>query len=204
MEESEIKNIKNLILGSSSIWRKKVLEDLGFTFKTISPDIDEKAIRDADPKKLTLLISRAKAQALIDRVKSEFGDNGGEGFILVCSDQVIVCNGVIREKPLSIKECKEYLSSYEHHPAVAVVSVVVVNTKTNKIVEGTETATQHFHKIPESRQDELIKQGDVLNCAGGFTVEHMSDVTDRLDGEIQTVMGLPKTLTLNLIKQAMC
>eukprot|EP01132_Coremiostelium_polycephalum_P000617 gene617-766_t len=185
----------NLILGSSSIWRKKVLSDLGYKFTTMSPDIDEKAIRDTDPKKLTLLISRAKAQALIPKVK--------EDSLLICSDQVIVCNGVIREKPIHPDECREYLRSYEHHPAECVVSVVVINTKTGKSVEGTDIAVQHFKKIPEDKIESLIKQGDVLNCAGGFTVEHMADVTLRLDGEIETVMGLPKTLTINLMKEAL-
>jgi predicted house-cleaning NTP pyrophosphatase (Maf/HAM1 superfamily) len=38
------------------------------TFETISPDIDEKAIRDPDAHKLTLKIARAKAEALLPQV----------------------------------------------------------------------------------------------------------------------------------------
>ena len=97
-----------IILGSSSIWRKQVLTNLGYKFTTMSPDIDEKAIRynwryyftvltlfrDPDPTKLTLMIANAKADALLSKVT--------EPSILITSDQVIVCNGVIREKPESI------------------------------------------------------------------------------------------------------
>ncbi|EGC32330.1 hypothetical protein DICPUDRAFT_57163 [Dictyostelium purpureum] len=189
-----------LILGSSSIWRKKVLQDMGYKFKTMSPDIDEKAIRDTDPNKLTLLISRAKAEALLERIKSSDNEEDKKS-IMICSDQVIVCNNVIREKPISEEECRSYLESYEFHPAVAVVSVVVVNIATGKIVEGTAVATQHFNKLPNEFIDKLIKQGDVMHCAGGFTVEHMSDYTGPLDGEIETIMGLPKTLTTELIEK---
>ncbi|KAF2074553.1 hypothetical protein CYY_004136 [Polysphondylium violaceum] len=192
---------QDIILGSSSIWRKKVLQDMGYSFKTMSPDIDEKAIRDSDPKTLTLMISRAKAQALIDRIKSS-NDEKDKQSILICSDQVIVHNNVIREKPETKEICREYLKSYEFHPAVAVVSIVVVNMSTGKIVEGTEIATQHFKKIPDTTIEKLIEQGDVLHCAGGFTVEHMSEVTDRLDGEIETIMGLPKTMTIKLINES--
>ncbi|EAL66528.1 maf family protein [Dictyostelium discoideum AX4] len=189
-----------LILGSSSIWRKQVLIDMGYIFKTMSPDIDEKAIRDSDPKTLTLLISRAKAQALLKRIK-ESDDELDKKSIMICSDQVIVHNGVIREKPETEQQCREYLQSYEFHPAVAVVSVVVVNIETGKIVEGTDIATQHFKKISDEFIDKLIKQGDVMHCAGGFTVEHMADFTLQLEGEVETILGLPKTLTKNLISQ---
>jgi hypothetical protein len=43
----------------------------------------------------------------------------------------------------------------------------------------------------------LIEQGDVLWCAGGFCVEHMEEFELKRDGEIETVRGLPKTLTLD-------
>jgi septum formation protein len=54
-----------IILGSSSPWRKEVLKSMGFDFKVLSPDIDEKAIRDVDPTQLTLQIARAKTEALL-------------------------------------------------------------------------------------------------------------------------------------------
>lgn len=73
-----------VILGSSSKWRKEMLSKMGYTFDTMSPDIDEKgnwyytgqtllrlrclAIRDPNPHVLTLKIARAKAEALLPKV----------------------------------------------------------------------------------------------------------------------------------------
>jgi len=82
---------KKIILGSSSKWRKEVLTKMGYQFTTMSPDIDEKSIRHSDPKPMTLMISRAKADALFSKVT--------EPSILITSDQVIVWNGQVREKP---------------------------------------------------------------------------------------------------------
>ncbi|GAM21392.1 hypothetical protein SAMD00019534_045670, partial [Acytostelium subglobosum LB1] len=191
-----------IILGSSSIWRKKVLSDhMGYTFTTMSPDIDEKAIRDPDARKLTMMISNAKADALLSKVK--------EPAILICSDQVIVHNNIIREKPDTISTitdtkdiCREYLRSYEFHPAECIASVVVVNTQTGKRVQGTDVASMYFKRIPEEVIERLIAQGDVMNCAGGFTAEHMEEYIDRCEGEFETVMGLPKTMTARLIEEA--
>lgn len=58
-----------VILGSSSPWRKEVLKILGYEFDCMSPDIDEKSIRDSDPHKLTLKIAHAKADALLPQVQ---------------------------------------------------------------------------------------------------------------------------------------
>jgi septum formation protein len=57
-----------IVLGSSSKWRKEVLQKLGYDFICMSPDIDEKAIRHPDPKEMTLMIAKAKAQALLPKV----------------------------------------------------------------------------------------------------------------------------------------
>lgn len=49
-------------------------------FSTASPDIDEKAIRDPDPRKMCAEIARAKARALVESL-----DKPG---ILITADQV--------------------------------------------------------------------------------------------------------------------
>lgn len=38
-----------------------------------------------------------------------------------------------------------------------------------------EVATQYFKEIPDDVIDRLIKQGDVMKCCGGFTIEHMEE-----------------------------
>jgi len=186
----EVKNYK-IILGSSSIWRKKVLTSLGYEFTTMSPDIDEKAIRHEDPRLLTLQIARAKSEALKPNVT--------EDTILITSDQVIVCNGEIREKPKNKEECRTFLRSYNSYPAECYSAVVVYNTKTKTQVEGVGIAVQYFKYITEELIESLIVQGDALNCAGGFVRELMTEFLDKLEGEEETVLGLPKTLTKTLI-----
>lgn len=168
---------------------------MGYDFEIISPDIDEKAIRDPDPTQLTLKIARAKAEAIRRRVTKDA--------ILITSDQVIVYNGQIREKPKDPNECRYFLRSYKDHPATAVDAVVVTNLKTGQQFEGVATATQYFHPIPETFIDQLISQGDVMKCAGGFTIEHMEPYLKKLEGERETIEGLPKTLTQQLISKAL-
>lgn len=37
------------------------------------------------------------------------------------------------------------------------------------------TAKQHFTAVPDALIEALIAKGDIFTCAGGFTVETMTD-----------------------------
>jgi len=185
-----------IILGSSSIHRKRILDSLGIKFTTLSPDIDEKAIRDPDPSILTRKIARAKADALLAKIDYPA--------ILITSDQVILHNGVIREKPEDEEECREYLRSYRKNPATCYSSVCVCaapRTNDTVFLEGTGVAVQHFKYLPDDFIEKLIKQGDVLSCAGGFAIELMEGYLDKTEGEMETVIGMPKSITLDFVHQ---
>ena len=80
-----------IILGSSSASRTQVLVEYGWQFTTMSPDIDEKAIRSEDPMTLPLLIAQAKATALVNRLI--ITDETTEQ-ILITSDQIVLYKGM--------------------------------------------------------------------------------------------------------------
>jgi len=83
----------------------------------MSPDIDEKAIRSSDPREMVLLIARAKSAALKERLT--------DPAILITCDQVISCDGQVREKPETTERAYQYLESYATHPAECICGVVV-------------------------------------------------------------------------------
>lgn len=60
-----------LILGTSSKSRQSVVKQLGWEYRQISPNIDEKALRVKDPFELPLLIATAKAAAVVQQLKDE-------------------------------------------------------------------------------------------------------------------------------------
>ena len=87
-----------IILGSKSKGRKRMLEEMGIEFEVMVADINEKAIRFDDPKELVLALARAKAEVLKQKIP--------EPTILITSDQVVVWEGKIREKPENEKEAR--------------------------------------------------------------------------------------------------
>ncbi|MCH8049247.1 Maf family protein [Patescibacteria group bacterium] len=184
-----------IILGSSSQWRKDVLKRAGIEFESISPDIDEKAIRRDDPKELVLAIAHAKADVLEKQIT--------EPALLITSDQVTICHGEIREKPETEEEARRYLKSYEKYPAELINGLVVTNTKTGKRAEGIGTVKIFLKGFPDKVIDQIIAKGDGFTCSGGFQAEDplTRRYIDRMEGTDEGAKGLPLDLLKRLMKE---
>ena len=192
----------SVILGSGSEWRRKVLDSAGCrTVDTMSPDIDEKAIRHEDPETLVLQISNAKADALM----KQLAGTTDEHTYLICTDQVAVCGGVIREKPESIIQAREFIKSYsaDQLPVETCSGVVVVHVDSGKRTEGTFWNKVFFKKMPQEIIDEIVNGRIVYTCCGGFSVDCdvMGKWVDRIEGGVDGVMGMPLGLLQALFKE---
>lgn len=186
-----------IILGSSSPYRRKNFSHVAPDFDSMSPDIDEKALRDDDPQRLTVKIAHAKADALVPLIT--------EPSLLVTADQVLVANEVIREKPSGPDECRAWIASYSQNAIDVVNGVVVTNTQTGKRAEGTDTVHVRFREIPEDIVEGLIAEGDVLHCAGGIKAEHplMAPYVEHMEGTMESLNGVPVELVMRLLKEVM-
>lgn len=184
-----------IILGSQSKWRKDVLERMGYEFEVMAADIDEKAIRFDDPNQLALALANAKTDALLPKIQGEA--------ILITSDQVDVCNGEIREKPADAEQAREFLLSYNKYPVETITAVVATNTANQKRREGIDIAKVYFHPLSDDKISELIASGCVFSCAGGFCIDDpaFKNCVKRVEGEVDSVIGLPPKLTEKLINE---
>lgn len=184
-----------LILGSSSKFRRQVMDELGLQYDTVSPDIDEKAIRFSDPDELVLAIANAKADAVCMHVH--------EPALVITSDQVVVWNGEIREKPTSIEQAREFIRSYSEHPAVIVNGMTVTNTETGKRVQGVEAMHAWYMPIPEIHVELLATHDNALLSAGGLRFENpiMQKFMIHTDGSRDIALGLPKKLLTKLLSE---
>ncbi|XP_028757750.1 7-methyl-GTP pyrophosphatase-like isoform X4 [Neltuma alba] len=166
-----------IILGSSSIARRKILAEMGYQFTTMTADIDEKSIRKETPEELVMALAEAK---------------------------VVVYEGVIREKPSNKEEARQFLKDYSGKHAATVGSVLVTNLKTGFRKGGWDRVEIYFNEIPDEIIEKLVDEGVTLNVAGGLIIEHplILPLVKEVVGTTDSVMGLPKALTENLLKQA--
>ncbi|KAL1522416.1 hypothetical protein AB1Y20_017406 [Prymnesium parvum] len=191
-----------LVLGSGSSTRKLILSEMGLQFEVHKPDIDEKAIRYADPVELVLALGKAKAAALLHGPQS--ADFAARSAFLLTGDQVVVWDGQILEKPESEEEARRFIEGYGALPPKTVGSCVVTDAVTGEQWSAVDEATIYFEPIPQAAVDALIAAGDVYYCAGGLMVEHplVEPHVKRIDGTIDSVMGLKKETVQRLLEAA--
>lgn len=183
-----------LILGSSSLYRRSILERAGYIFESMSPNIDEKAIRSEDPRELVMMLANAKADALLDRVR--------EPSVIIAGDQVCYVEGEIREKPESDEEVRRYLRSYREHPAELFNGLTVVNTETGKRATGVQITSVYFKDLSDETIEMLVTLEDAKRCAGGFKAEdpRVFPYIDRIEGGEDGTAGMPLDLLRELLK----
>lgn len=184
-----------VILGSSSKFRKRIFSQIINEFESMSPDVDEKAVRDSDPKILTVKIATAKGDALVKKIP--------EPAILVTADQVVVVGGEIREKPSSEEEARNFLRTYADRSVEVVNGIVVTNTKTGKRVEGNDVVSISFKSIPEEVIEELLRNGDIMFCGGALQAESplLAPYILSRAGTDESLQGVPVDLIRRLMAE---
>jgi septum formation protein len=184
-----------IILGSQSKGRQYVLKQAGYDFEVMPADIDEKQIRSTNYEELPLLIAREKAKKLMESISEEV--------ILITSDQIVVCDGELREKPENEEEAFRFLKSYGEFPARTIAGVVVTNTRTKKSAEGLDMTTTYFKPIPDEAIKQMIQEDLVMHGAGAFIFQDplLQPYIDHYQGAIDSIIGLPLQLTERLIRE---
>jgi len=185
-----------LILGSSSAPRKKLLQEWGFAFEVNAPDVDEKSIRHEDPHELVKLIAEAKAEEVAQRSESDA--------IIIASDSVTVVGGEIREKPESAEQAYAWIEEMASGvPVRQVTSVAVLRNSDKEIRVDTAEGTVTFNQLQKEAIDQFVESGDVFNFAGAYAIEHkpFEGHVASIEGEYETIVGLPKQLTLSFLKE---
>ncbi|KAG2664003.1 hypothetical protein I3760_16G059100 [Carya illinoinensis] len=194
-----------IILGSSSIARRTILSEMGYEFTIMTADIDEKCIRKDKPEDLVIALAEAKAEAILQRIPIGDYVKDAEPTVLITCDQVVVYEGMVREKPSSKEEARQYLKDYSGSHAATVGSVLVTNLKTGFRKGEWDRVEIYFHEIPDEIIEKLIEEGIVLNVAGGLIIEHplILPFVKQVVGTTDSVMGLPKALTEKLLREAL-
>ncbi len=186
-----------LILGSSSKYRKEMLENAGYFFSVVSPDVDEDSIFTDDPYRRPLILARAKADNLAEKIK--------ESALVIACDVVVISKGRLYEKPKTEAEALGMLNKWGTGVEIDVVcGVVLLNTGNGKRYEGTDIAKIFFKEFPKEMLKDFMKHGEPLARAGAFSMQHpiMNPYVDRVEGDKTTVIGLSLSLLEKLLIEA--
>lgn len=186
--------MKTLVLGSTSPFRKSILEKLNLPFECAKPDIDESAFIDETPQVLVERLAIEKAKA----VAHQFADA-----LIIGSDQVAVCDGEILGKPHTFENGVKQLTKFSNKAVTFYTGLCVFDTANDKALSLVEPFIVHFNELSLAEIENYLKAEQPYNCAGSFKSEGLGIcLFEKLEGDDpNTLIGLPLIKLVALLKQ---
>lgn len=178
------KNMPQLVLASTSPYRRELLKKLEVPFQCAAPAIDELPLPGESPRQLVLRLAQAKAMALAER----FPNN-----LIIGSDQVCVLSGKITGKPHTEENARRQLREASGHVVTFYTGLALYNSANGHLQTECEPFDVHFRHLSDAEIAHYIKKEQPLNCAGSFKSEGLGiSLFERLEGrDPNTLVGLP-------------
>jgi len=151
-----------LILASTSPYRRELLGRLQIPFEVCAPATDETPLPDELPATTAERLAVAKAHAVVH----QFPDA-----LIIGSDQVAYCGAQRFGKPGSRDNAREQLRSLSGKIVVFHTGLCLLNSQNNRsLVRGVATEVR-FRNLADSEIERYLNKEDALNCAGSARSE---------------------------------
>ena len=184
-----------IILASTSPFRKELLGKLGFDFQCAAPHTNETPQPGETAEALVERLAIAKAQAV-----AEHHDNA----LVIGSDQVAVINGEIIGKPGDHATATEQLLAASGQVITFYTGLCLYNSDHDSYQSLVEPFHVHFRKLTPAMVDNYLRRETPYNCAGSFKSEGLGiALFSQLEGkDPNTLVGLPLISLVAMLEKA--
>lgn len=173
-----------LVLASSSIYRKALLERLQLPFECAAPDIDETAQPFECAASLTERLARSKAQALTERYPAH---------LIIGSDQVVLLDGEPVSKPLDHAGAVDQLTRSSGRTLTFSTALYLYNSASKQGQSIVEPYHVTFRSLTGDEIERYLRSEQPYDCAGSFKSEGLGiTLIERMQGDDpNSLIGLP-------------
>ncbi len=184
-----------LVLGSTSRYRRELLQRLNVPFEVAAPDVDETPWAGESPTQLAQRLALAKAQAVAARFPQA---------VVIGSDQVADLNGTPLGKPLQHDRAVEQLRAMSAQVVVFQTALAVVCQATGFQAQDLASVKVRFRALSESTIETYLRIEQPYDCAGSAKSEGLGiALLESIDNDDPTALvGLPLIRTCQLLRQA--
>ncbi|MBR6026792.1 MAG: septum formation protein Maf [Neisseriaceae bacterium] len=185
----------DLILASTSPFRRELLSRLNLDFQCVAPHCDENTLPEEKPYETALRLAQCKAQSLHDSHADA---------LIIGSDQVAFANNRQYGKPLTIENAQKMLRELSGQKMCFYTALVVINSRNNKVYRHVDETTVYLRKL----SDEMIcnylqREPDAVHCAGAAKSESLGMMLiDKIEStDPNALIGLPMFRLIDILYQ---
>ncbi|OWQ87656.1 septum formation inhibitor Maf [Roseateles aquatilis] len=183
-----------LILGSTSRYRRELLERLRLPFETAAPDVDETPRPGETPETLASRLALAKARAVAARFPRA---------LVIGSDQVADLDGQPLGKPGTHDRAVEQLRAMRGRTVVFHTALAVVCAETGFEAEDLAPVRVRFRDLDDADIERYLRAEQPYDCAGSAKAEGLGiALLDAIESDDPTALiGLPLIRTVALLRR---
>lgn len=177
---------KPLILASKSPRRKKLLEQIGLTFKTIPAEIDENSLPNGiPPDEYVKILSLRKAKKVASIVETPS--------IILGSDTIVVLDGKVLNKPIDRKDAFRMLNTLSGNTHTVYTGIALIDTGNGKVISDYKETKVTFRRLDEDEIWAYIDTGSPLDKAGAYGIQDDFGAVfvSHIEGCYYNIVGLP-------------
>ena len=192
---SQTHNARPLILGSTSVYRRELLQRLRLPFDVVSPLVDETPLPGEAPQALAVRLALAKAHAVADKLPQA---------LVIGSDQVADLEGEPLGKPGNHANAVLQLQRMRGRTVVFQTAVAVVCHETGFANHALAQVKVKFRNLSDQAIETYLRAETPYDCAGSAKSEGLGiALLESIDNQDPTALvGLPLILTCRLLRAA--
>ena len=171
-----------MILASASPRRKEILENFGFSFKTVVKNIDEISNKSTAVEKIKD-IAEKKAKAVAEDFPNEY---------VVGADTAVVVDGKILGKPHNRLEAFNMLKSLSGKNHEVITAFSFINLTEKILYSDCEVTKVYFKTLTDDEINWYIDTKEPMDKAGAYGIQGKGAFfVEKIEGDFFSVMGFP-------------
>ncbi|MCK4674603.1 MAG: septum formation inhibitor Maf, partial [Gammaproteobacteria bacterium] len=181
-----------IVLGSTSPFRKALLERLCLDFICDAPNIDETPLDNETVEEMVERLAIAKAQTI---------SGNHTNALIIGSDQSAILEGKKLSKPGNFENAFKQLTRASGQKITFQTGLCLLNTKTGNIQSACIPYTVVFKQLTASMIEHYLHKEEPYNCAGSFKSEGLGiALFERFEGDDpNALIGLPLIQLVNFL-----
>ena len=173
-----------LVLASTSRYRRDLLARLNIPFEVTAPDVDETPLAAEAPIALATRLAIAKVGA----VRQAWPDA-----LIIGSDQVAVDGDVILHKPGNFDNAVAQLKLMRGKPVHFHTALCLLNSRSGRQQTALVPVIVHMREYSDAQLERYLRAEEPYDCAGSARIEGLGiTLVEKLEGDDpNALIGLP-------------
>ena len=186
----------DLILASTSPYRRAQVERLGVPFRTVAPPVDEESLKRGwgaiAPRELAERLAMAKAEGV---AREE------PGAVVIGGDQLVAFEGSILGKPGTVEGAVEQLQAMAGRSHDLITALVVIHDGNS--YASTDITRMSLRPLTHEEVLRYVEADRPIDCAGSYKLESRGiALFDRIESEDHSaIVGVPMIALTTILRR---